>query len=1513
MKRFSQSKRLQSFILAAMLSMTLLGGSVVTSMAHEGTDSITSDVNETSDENTGSSENGSNDSTTDVTSTENDDASSDNTVSNSSSTESTVSIDADEVNSDESDSEKSGENNSSTGSTESEDQTSDDKKDKALSNEEANSSTSSSVDVSKAGEASWDFTYQGINGAIEYSSADKTLFYNNLFIDASSNGAKYDGTNTNGWGQFNAGTVIYFAVPAKSVVTILSFYSNESEMTLTNGEEVLKPEITGDNNPFTFTYEYSGDEAVILKLTINENSKYLRSLTVSKKAEEVEEPTNNGYLGYFSFPVEHKSWDFTDYDKANHTSYQKNAGTYDDLYIDATTGKFNPRENGGKDDAQINDSTLIVVPFNRAGTLTVSYSYVGEGSSFLADGETTLSSGDTYEYTGSGYGYVTLLAKGQLYLYSIEITYPASALDDRGNGEIHVWDFGGKASGIEDSTNEITMSDITSINSIGDYTDSNGNVKASSVTSNTSVSFGDLTLHMGKGDRFYTAESVAGKTYQATSKKGIYTFEDGYTSAGYYYGNGKTSMKKGAPTARYITIANVEEGDTFTIYMGVKFSSSSANTQETAHFKSESGKQDESFTLSSGAPGVYTFTATENGTYTIYTENTNGGKPDFYRIIKGKGSANVLSGTISFDDCEALKDGYKLLFTDADDENTSVYADIDYETKRYAVYVKDGHSYKISIEGPVGYTVSSATSNAKASEGSHDITIIKASTVSVSGEVTGIEDSYIDEHKSQITFTDSNKNKTSAKLSKDGSYEGINIEAGVTYTVSLTDCPDYEITSDNEISVSEDTKNVNFEAALINTYKVSGGFIGLPKDADLGTLTFVNTKDKTEYEATILEDNAGYEVSLRDGTYKAMVSNKSYSTATTVTVDQKDTVRDLYFAKEKSNIVVGDEEHVYVGYTDGREYNFDTVQDAIDAITDTRSNSENRVTVHINKGTYREQVVINTPNVTLKADGDVTLTWYYGIGYTYYSAKNGYYNEEAAYNKVSKGTVSKWGASTYIKSKATGFKADGITFENSFNLYVTDEEIEDGVTLNTAAYSDSKVAFKRTKDSDVTSVAATERATALAIEAADAEFNNVTVRGSQDTLYTGPGTRGYFTNSHISGNTDYIFGYGDWLFENTELHFEGYSDGAKKHSYITAARGEGATYGYLFENSTITGPDEGKTIGTSYLGRPWDEQAKVTFKNTTIKDSNNIKDGLIKNAGWYSMSGRAPYTVTYREYNTVVENKDGNTVVTQEMRLAENGSKNSTVYESEDELNELGLSRDGYAKLLGWEPTLMNATEEEPTVKYPTEDPAEDPTVEDPAEEPTDDPTVEDPSEENPTDDPSNEATNGSTSESTAEATNGSTSESTAEATNGSTSESTAEATNGSTSESTAEATNGSTNASNESSTAVANTDNNSASQNAANTGSASSSQNDVTNTTSTASATESDNESAVLGASRDQETATVNNEEAVSDSTANASGTRLASTGDYTSIPARLAIIMLACFMVVFIIERQEREEKHA
>ncbi|SEQ04523.1 pectinesterase family protein [Butyrivibrio sp. TB] len=1550
MKKNSSSKRVQSFILAALLSMTLLSGNVVTSMAQEDVQTTSNTEGSNPSEVTGegnssedpkSQESGTTEGTkvvTTVSPTEGEDG--DTTTDKTTVDTTSTGDDTDTTSDSETDKEK----------TESDKELTENKI-SADSNENSAASESSDnipVDLSKAEYTSWDFTENGINTKVEHGSNVETLEYNNLYIDTTSAG-KY-APNGSSWGQFNEGTVLYFAIPADSVITILAYKDNYdlTPVIVDGGSEssISDKTVTGSSNPYTYTYDCSCSSSALVKLTINAKDTYLQSLTISKKeAEEPEvtEPEETDYTKFFSYPVKNYTWNFTEYDAESYVKYEGKTGSYKELYIDASTGKFDPRENGDKDDALVNDTTLIVVPFNRAGTLKVTY--YDNGSSFLADGETKLLSGDTYEYTGKGYGYVTLLATGQIYLYSIEIEYPKSALDDKGNGDISVWDFGGQVSGIEGATDMISTKDIENISSIGSYTDSKGNTKTSSVTSNTSVSFGDLTLYMGKGDRFYTATSIEGKTYQATNKKGIYSFDD-YTSSGYYYGNGKTSIKKGAPTSRYITIANVEQGDTFTLYMGVKFSSSATATTETAHFKSADGSQDETFTLNAGSPASYTFTATTSGTYTIYTENTNGGKPDFYRIVKGNKSQSVLSGNISFEDGQSLSDDYKLLFTCTDDESVgNVYADIDYNNDRYAVYLKAGHSYSISIVGPVGYDVSDSTNTVASGTSTHDITIIKASTVAISGTVTGIDEEYIEKNKSQITFTDSKDNKVSVTLAKDGSYEGINVVPGIEYTVSLTNCPDYEIAADNKITVSEDDElsGYDFVATLINSYKVTGKFIGLTADADLGTLTFVNTKDKAEYEATVLADNAGYEVSLRDGTYKVKVSNTKYTTSTTVTVAGEDTTRDLYFGKKKSDITVGDADRIYVGYTDGRDYNFDTVQEAIDAITNTRT-GDHRVVVQINAGTYREQVVINTPNVTLLADGDVKLTWYYGIGYTYYSAKNGYYDEEAAYNQTSKGTVTKWGASTYVKKNATGFKASGITFENSFNLYMTEEELEDGVTLNAAAYGDSKTSFERKEGADVTCVAATERATALAIEAADAEFYNVTVLGSQDTLYTGPGTRGYFIDSKISGNTDYIFGYGDWAFKNCELHFEGYSDGAKKHSYITAARGEGSTYGYLFEDCTITGPNttttsdasdpfiaeskvavsnSGKTLGASYFGRPWDGQSMVTFSSTTISKGVTIYD-----AGWYRMNDRQPYDVNYKEYNTVDNNKLEDKVVKERKVTLTDGTikYNSTIYDNFEDLEELGLTFAGYTKLLGWEPTLTSVS-----IVTPEKKP-----VADPEDEPSDDPANANTGASNESSTGSTEASNESSTGSTEasnESSTGST-EASNESSTGSTeasNESSTGSTEGSTG-STNESSTGSTEASgsNSSNTAVAG--NTTASGNAAGTGSTSATQT-ASNTASEGSASNtqnnnetsnvesspaSTNESAVLGASRDQETATVNTSvtpsedgTSASNSDSSISGRRLASTGDSSSIAAHLAIIMLACCMVIFIIEMQEREEK--
>ena len=86
---------------------------------------------------------------------------------------------------------------------------------------------------------------------------------------------------------------------------------------------------------------------------------------------------------------------------------------------------------------------------------------------------------------------------------------------------------------------------------------------------------------------------------------------------------------------------------------------------------------------------------------------------------------------------------------------------------------------------------------------------------------------------------------------------------------------------------------------------------------------------------------------------------------------------------------------LYVKYS-SKSNNYNTIQEAVNKAAQINPTSESaRVTIHIAPGTYREQVIINTPYITLKNDdsskGSVTITWYYGIGYKYYSANsNGY-------------------------------------------------------------------------------------------------------------------------------------------------------------------------------------------------------------------------------------------------------------------------------------------------------------------------------------------------------------------------------------------------------------------------------------------------------------------------------------------------------------------------------------------
>lgn len=132
-----------------------------------------------------------------------------------------------------------------------------------------------------------------------------------------------------------------------------------------------------------------------------------------------------------------------------------------------------------------------------------------------------------------------------------------------------------------------------------------------------------------------------------------------------------------------------------------------------------------------------------------------------------------------------------------------------------------------------------------------------------------------------------------------------------------------------------------------------------------------------------------------------------------------------------------------------------------------------------------------------------------------------------------------------------GFKAENITFENSLNRYLTQEELADGADKNVAPACTART----TENIDVRSKAAKERAAVIYIQADDTEYKDCKFLSSQDTVYTGDAQEvSYFKNCVIEGTTDYICGDGNPVFDECTLSMYSYSDMEAVASYIVASK-----------------------------------------------------------------------------------------------------------------------------------------------------------------------------------------------------------------------------------------------------------------------------------------------------------------------------------------------------------------------
>lgn len=238
-----------------------------------------------------------------------------------------------------------------------------------------------------------------------------------------------------------------------------------------------------------------------------------------------------------------------------------------------------------------------------------------------------------------------------------------------------------------------------------------------------------------------------------------------------------------------------------------------------------------------------------------------------------------------------------------------------------------------------------------------------------------------------------------------------------------------------------------------------------------------------------------------------------------------------------------------------------------------------RIRILISPGTYREHLILKSPYVTLEGDTknaeDVLFTWYYGCGRNYHSITADLSNPDSA--------------SMRITAEAHDFIGNHITFENSYSLYVTEEEKTD--------YSEDNDVSLEQREKDVMNSKYKKQALALCLEGDRAVFTDCRFIGVQDTLLLDNYARTYLKNCFIEGTTDFIFGSATAVFDGCQINVP------FRNGYLTASSAEiTAPYGFLFTDCTLTreagyeGMDAPEDNSCT-LGRPWKALCQVIFWN----------------------------------------------------------------------------------------------------------------------------------------------------------------------------------------------------------------------------------------------------------------------------------------------------------------------------
>lgn len=658
-----------------------------------------------------------------------------------------------------------------------------------------------------------------------------------------------------------------------------------------------------------------------------------------------------------------------------------------------------------------------------------------------------------------------------------------------------------------------------------------------------------------------------------------------------------------------------------------------------------------------GKAELLTWYVKEEGDYFLHTDVLSTGEAQdkklvVARIVLTQAQQATVQLTISHQ--EALPTGAKIRFTQRQSKSH-----VDVDPNATTVQLVAGRDYDLSLVGANNYVISQGAEllDVPATGGALTVATQPVVKFSLSGNITGLDNNIGD---LAVTITKPNDKifQPQIAINTTNKTYSVELEEGVTYSIEATGVNDYTTTTTSFGPLTADaTADIAFQKKATHAITINT----TPENLDLSaaTITFTNAfEEGYEYSFTGTSD-----IQLRDATYYVNVTgapdNYKQMLTSAFKVNGADVAKTIDFELPASTDPVAYEATLAVG----SDKPYKTINEALAYVDRMTRTAGQRVTINIDPGNYEEMIYLKANEVTFNnaaakpsialankgVDIDnnaVRITSYYGHGYNYASMnKEGLYDQRL--RDVNKANASLGlPAFTYPNSnsywcstvviEANDFIANNIIFENSYNQYISQREVDDLVSK-----ADGNKGTRPTTlgNTDVQDRTFRERACAFATAKNNKSdrtlLNNCRVVGRQDALYVAAG-RLAINKGALMGACDYIMGEGVIAAYKVDLELLTTTN-KDDVAHITAPhQGSATDRGFLFYECNVASAKPEVDMASTQsaipgdFGRPWTANTgEAVFFKTTI---GTTTDGtsLIRPEGWNnSLSGSSARCVEF--------------------------------------------------------------------------------------------------------------------------------------------------------------------------------------------------------------------------------------------------------------------------------------------